>query len=197
MKSVIVLGNAGVEKFLIEIYGEKKGTELYKRQQQRFEELLSCTVGKTKNQLKTLTKNILPSIALYKTLAEEFDLKETALEVFEKYMTCVSVNISKSYKRLQRLPFFYHFFRIIVAYVVTKSDNWTVKVITNNSKALEFNTTKCLWFDTCADNGCPELCRHFCDADNITFGSLQKVKFFRTGNISAGCDCCDFHFAKS
>ena len=54
--------------------------------------------------------------------------------------------------------------------------------------------TKCPYHDTCARYGCPELCRLFCDADNVTYGGLRKIGFSRTKTLGCGADCCDFHF---
>lgn len=53
---------------------------------------------------------------------------------------------------------------------------------------------KCLWHTACAENGSAELCRLFCDADNVTYGGLKKIGFARTKTLGYGGDCCDFHF---
>ena len=54
--------------------------------------------------------------------------------------------------------------------------------------------TKCLWHTACAENGCEELCRLFCDVDDITYGGLKKIGFTRTKTLGYGGDCFDFHF---
>ena len=54
--------------------------------------------------------------------------------------------------------------------------------------------TKCLWHTACVENGCPELCRLFCDVDDVTYGGLNKIGFSRTKTLGYGGDCCDFHF---
>ncbi len=56
--------------------------------------------------------------------------------------------------------------------------------------------TKCLWHTACVENGCPELCRLFCDVDDVTYGGLKKIGFTRTKTLGYGGDCCDFHFFK-
>ena len=55
---------------------------------------------------------------------------------------------------------------------------------------------KCLWHDACVRFGCPELCRLFCDVDDVTYGGLRKIAFTRTKTLGYGGDCCDFHFYK-
>lgn len=41
---------------------------------------------------------------------------------------------------------------------------------------------------------CEELCRLFCDVDNVTYGGLKKLGFSRTKTLGYGKECCDFHF---
>ena len=44
-------------------------------------------------------------------------------------------------------------------------------------------------------HGCPELCRVYCENDNIAFsGLLPRIRFQRSGTLGTGGDCCDFHF---
>ena len=79
--------------------------------------------------------------------------------------------------------------------MVRKSDLWQ----TAQEKGKNyFNVTmkKCLWHDACVENDCPDLCRLFCDVDNITYANLKKLKFSRTKTLGYGNDCCDFHFEK-
>lgn len=53
---------------------------------------------------------------------------------------------------------------------------------------------KCLWHTACRENGCAELCRLFCGADDVTYGGLSKIGFSRTKALSNGEDGCDFLF---
>ena len=48
----------------------------------------------------------------------------------------------------------------------------------------------------CVENGCGELCRLFCDVDDVTYGGLKKMGFSRTKTLGYGGDCCDFRFFK-
>ena len=57
--------------------------------------------------------------------------------------------------------------------------------------------TKCTGSHTaCVENGCGELCRLFCDVDDVTYGGLKKMGFSRTKTLGYGGDCCDFRFFK-
>ncbi len=61
---------------------------------------------------------------------------------------------------------------------------------------MEYTMKKCLWHTACIENNCEELCRLFCDVDNVTYGGLKKLGFSRTKTLGYGGDCCDFHFYK-
>ena len=47
-----------------------------------------------------------------------------------------------------------------------------------------------------SENGCPEQCRVYGDADNVTYGGLMKIDFKRTKTMGYGDECCDFHFLR-
>ena len=52
---------------------------------------------------------------------------------------------------------------------------------------------KCPYHDTCAEYGCPELCRCFCDSDDISYTGLHpKLIWERTMTLGRGNDRCDF-----
>ena len=52
---------------------------------------------------------------------------------------------------------------------------------------------KCPYHDTCADYGCPELCRCFCDSDDISYtGLYPKLIWERSMTLGRGNDRCDF-----
>ena len=52
---------------------------------------------------------------------------------------------------------------------------------------------KCPYHDTCAEYGCPELCRCFCDSDDISYTGLHPTLIWeRTMTLGRGNDRCDF-----
>ena len=53
--------------------------------------------------------------------------------------------------------------------------------------------TRCPYHDTCVQYGCPELCRCFCDYDDISYVGLHpRLIWHRTKTLGRGNDCCDF-----
>lgn len=61
-----------IKKYLISELGEDKGNKLFTKQEKVLKEIISSIKDKSKNQRKTLINTILPRIALYKALKEEF-----------------------------------------------------------------------------------------------------------------------------
>lgn len=100
--------------------------------------------------MKTLTQTILPRISLYKVLQEEFDEQKKAYDTVEKYMlTIVGPKLNKQYSMIEFIPGYFYVFRKIMISTVNKSDNWVTEIIKNDNKAVEYNITKCLWYDAC------------------------------------------------
>lgn len=53
--------------------------------------------------------------------------------------------------------------------------------------------TRCPYHDECVRYGCPELCRCFCDSDDITYDGLHpNLVWHRTKTLGRGDDRCDF-----
>ena len=58
-----------IKVFLNEEFGEKRGNDLFNKQEAMLNELIKNTQNKLKNQMKTLIQTILPRIAMYKILS--------------------------------------------------------------------------------------------------------------------------------
>ena len=97
--------------------------------------------------------------------------------------------------KMEKVPGFYSLYSKIFLKIMRKTDLQQSKQ-KHNAKSFDVTITKCLWHQACVENECPELCRLFCDVDNITYGELNKIGFTRTQTLGYGGDCCDFHFFK-
>lgn len=184
-----------MNQFLINEIGENLGNKIYNLQKRKLQTIVGLTTGKSNDQMKTLTQTILPRISLYKVLQEEFDEQKKAYDTVEKYMlTIVGPKLNKQYSMIEFIPGYFYVFRKIMISTVNKSDNWVTEIIKNDNKAVEYNITKCLWYDACVENNCPELCKIFCDVDHVIYDSMKKVKLNRKGTLATGYRCCDFCF---
>ncbi len=184
--------------FLIDKFGESSGKEIYEKQQIRLEELLAKTVGKTKNQMKTLRKTIMPRIALYQVIQEEGLTKEEAYDIVKTYMVdVVSTKMAKKFRKLDKIPLLYYLFKKNIKNNLLNNDNWQATLVSEDKNSFALDVHKCLWYDATVENNCPELCRAFCECDDILFDAFSKVEFYREGSLGMQSNKCDFKFTKA
>ncbi len=185
-----------IRSFLIQELGESRGNELFVKQEKALDVIIKGTHGKTKNQMKTLVQTILPRIALYQALSESDLSEDEAASVMRKYMLdVVAAKKHASTASMEIFPGFYAIYSKVFLKIMRTTD---LQVSTQQcgKDCYDITITKCLWHTACVENGCPELCRMFCDVDDVTYGGLKKIGFSRTKTLGYGGDCCDFHFFK-
>lgn len=184
-----------IKKFLIEEFGAEKGCQLFGEQEKTLDAIVKNTKNKSKNQMKTLVQTILPRVALYKTLANDCGT-DGACEPMRKYMfEKVAAQKHSSMVKMESVPGFYFIYSRIFLKFVRGSDLWESEQSSGKDR-FDVTMKKCLWHTACAENGCAELCRLFCDVDDVTYGGLSKLRFERKSTLGYGADCCDFHFFK-
>lgn len=185
-----------IKAFLILEIGAEKGEAVFKKQETILNEIIQNTKNKSENQMKTLTQTILPRIALYKAfLTEGFNEEETNNHMRKYMMDIVAEQKHASTAKMESIPGFYFLYSKIFLKVVRKTDLWESEQ-THGKDYFDVTMKKCLWHTACIENNCEELCRLFCDVDNVTYGGLKKLGFSRTKTLGYGGDCCDFHFYK-
>ena len=185
-----------IRKFLIEEFGKDKGAALYSEQDKLLEILVKNTVNKSENQMKTLTQTILPRIALYKTLSKDDFSQEAVYEYMRKYMIDkIAAEKHLATAKMELVPGFYRIYSSIFLKIMRTTDLQESEQVCGNDY-YDVTIKKCLWHTACVENGCENLCRLFCDVDNVTYGGLRKIGFTRTKTLGYGGDCCDFHFYK-
>lgn len=183
-----------IKTFLTEEYGNEKGSAIFDRQTEILDELIKNTRGKSENQMKTLTKTILPRIALYKALSKGDLPQNDVFACMRKYMiNIVAAEKHSSTAKMEAIPGYYFLYSRIFLKIVRTTDLWK-SVQCHDKNSFDVTMKKCLWHTACVENGCPELCPLFCDVDNVTYGGLKKLGFSRTQTLGYGGDCCDFHF---
>lgn len=144
--------------------------------------------------MKTLVQTILPRIAMYKALSQDGLSEESAYEYMRKYMMDkVGAKKHSSVAKMEAVPGFYSIYSKIFLKIMRKTD-LQESVQQQGKGYFDVTIRKCLWHTACVENGCADLCRLFCDVDNVTYGGLKKLGFTRTKTLGYGGDCCDFHF---
>ena len=185
-----------IKLFLIEEFGTNKGNSLFDKQEKMLNTLIENTKNKSENQMKTLIQTILPRIALYKTLLKDDLSEDNVYNYMRKYMIDkVATKKHSSTAKMELVPGFYSIYSKIFLKIM-KTTDLQVSVQKHGKGYFDVTIKKCLWHTACVENGCAELCRLFCDVDDVTYGGLKKIGFTRTQTLGYGGNCCDFHFFK-
>ena len=185
-----------IKAFLIEEFGESKANTLFHSQEKTLDTLIENTKNKSENQMKTLVQTVLPRIALYKTLSKDSLSKEDVYAYMRKYMLDkVAAKKHASTAKMELVPGFYAIYSNIFLKIMRTTDLQESTQAYGNDY-YDVTIKKCLWHTACVENGCENLCRLFCDVDDVTYGGLKKIGFTRTKTLGYGGDCCDFHFFK-
>ncbi len=183
-----------IKNYLTEEFGTSKGNELFNKQEKQLYEIIEKTKDKTENQMKTLIQTILPRIALYQTLLKEGLPEEDVYQYMKKYMIDkIAAKKHASTAKMELVPGFYKIYSSIFLKIMRTTD-LQENTQSHDKDYYDVTITKCLWHTACKENGCEELCRLFCDVDDVTYSGLKKIGFTRTKTLGYGGDCCDFHF---
>lgn len=185
-----------IKAFLIEEFGEERGSALFAQQADKLTALIETIGDKSENQRKTLIQTILPRVALDQALSQEALPGEDVEETMRKYMqNIVAAEKYAATAKLEAIPGFYFLYSKAFLRIMRTSDLWE-STQAHDKDHFEATITKCLWHTACVEAGCPALCRLFCDVDDVTYGGLKKLGFSRTKTLGYGEACCDFHFFK-
>ncbi len=185
-----------IRAFLTLALGQEKGGVLFQKQAALLDASIGKTTGKTKNQLAMLRQTILPRIALYQAFLTDGFGGQEATRYLKQYMLgVVAAKKHASMARLEKLPGFYALYSHIFLHIMRTTD-LQASTQQQGKGFYDVTITTCLWHTACIENGCAELCRLFCDVDDITYGNLQKIGFSRTQTLGYSQSCCDFHFFK-
>lgn len=182
-----------IKAFLAESFGNDRGGKLFEMQDKALGEIIGNTKGKTENQMKTLIQTILPRIALYKSFIAAGLSDDDVYKYMRKYMLeIVAAKKHSSTVKMEIVPGFYAIYSRVFLKIMCTTD-LQESVQEHGKDYFNVTITKCLWHTACVENGCEELCRLFCDVDDVTYGGLKKIGFTRTKTLGYGGDCCDFH----
>lgn len=185
-----------IKNFLFSELDTEVAQKIFDEQNNILDKIILNAFNKTKNQLKTLKNTILPRIALYKALNNYgFSMKDSNNHMKNYMLNYIAKSKHNSMVKMEKVPGFYSLYSKIFLKIMRKTDLQQSKQ-KHDAKSFDVTITKCLWHQACVENECPELCRLFCDVDNITYGELNKIGFTRTQTLGYGGDCCDFHFFK-
>ena len=162
----------------------------------RLNALLAENAGASKEKQYHLKRQILPGIAAYETLQRVMS-KEEALQTVHGYVEHLARTSHKQLAALLHIPGLYR----LVSGVFVKSTRsvfgpaagFAPKELQTGNGVWRVDMMKCPYHDTCTEYGCPELCRCFCDSDDISYTGLHpKLIWERSMTLGRENDRCDF-----
>ena len=164
--------------------------------EKRLGELRSEHAGASGQRMRHLESQIMPGITAYETLQTVMP-KEEALRTVHGYVEERAYRLKKTFLRLMRIPGLYKKVPGIFAKQTSKffgiSAGFEANEIRTTGGVWRIDMTRCPYHDECVRCGCPELCRCFCDSDDITYDGLHpKLIWQRTMTLGRGGDRCDF-----
>lgn len=164
--------------------------------EKRLGELRSEHAGASRQRMQHLESQIMPGIAAYETLQTVMP-KEEALRTVHGYVEERAYRLKKTFLRLMRIPGLYKKVPGIFAKQTPKffgiSAGFEANEIRTSGGVWRIDMTRCPYHDECVRCGCPELCRCFCNSDDITYDGLHpKLIWHRTMTLGRGGDRCDF-----
>ena len=162
----------------------------------RLSGLLAENADASKEKLYHLQRQIMPGIAAYETLQRVMP-KEEALQTVHGYVERLARTSHKQLATLLLIPGLY---RLVPSVFVKSTQSVFGPAAGFDPKELQVGNgiwrvdmVKCPYHDTCAEYGYPELCRCFCDSDDISYAGLYpKLIWERNMTLGCGDDRCDF-----
>lgn len=167
-----------IHTFLVEAFGNSRGNALFGRQAKTLGMLIEKQGNRSGNQMKTLVQTILPRIALYQVLLENGFSKTDAYAYMRKYMlNNVAAKKHMSMMKMESIPGFYAIYSRVFLHIMRTTD-LQESILHHGRDSFDVTITKCLWHTACVENNCAELCRLFCDVDDVTY--IQVTLLFIT-----------------
>ena len=139
-----------IHAFLLEQFGKDRGAALFDDQQRILADMIAGEKNKSKGQMKSLARTILPCIALYKALLNSGHAQDSAYACMRVYMLERSAARTHSTAaKLELIPGFYALYSRMFLKVVLISDLWESRQ-SRHRDHFDVTIKECLWHTACA-----------------------------------------------
>lgn len=186
-------------KKVLKNHGEKRITEIINGFSQGFDEYLEKSDLGEKNYKLSSYLNIYTGIACYKVLQEFGYSGEEAFNIYGEVAHSIRMLAGKLFQLADSLPNGYKMVRNSILEDITglKGRCWDTEFTQDDENGFTYKITRCIYFDTCRECGCPEFTKAFCQHDIYAYGNLhKKVKFIRHSTFGDGGDYCSDSFIR-
>jgi hypothetical protein len=193
---------AAWRKALAETQGEVKAAVWLARARVAFADLKAAAPRFESGALgEHLAGNILPVLALYRTLRASGFEQADALNVLEPVVQAgFKARPAFQLARLTRhLPAPFEALRTFMPIALRRfpPQGWAIEQLENQPDHISFDISRCFYVDVLAAYGAPELCPLFCHADDLLMAEASpQIKWARTGTLAQGAERCDFRWER-
>ena len=162
----------------------------------RLQALRAENAGASPEKMFHLERQILPGIAAYEALQTVMP-KAEAFETIHGYVEQHARRAHKAFAALLRIPGLYRLVPGIFARMTRRAfgpaAGFAATELQTDAAVWRVDMTRCPYHDECTRYGCPELCRCFCDSDDVSYAGLHpRLLWRRTKTLGRGDDRCDF-----
>ncbi len=185
------------KRFLIDTYGEQKGTAIAHSALKRFKELCTENASEPKTMHQHTWVKIYPCISLLDAQIEHGISRDDALKFNFKFIEWRSYRGAEILSKFMKIPGVYKKIPTLFGNMTKKKfgarQNFDAVFYEISKKEMRFDMTKCPYADICAKYGYPEITKAFCRGDDIVYGGMHpKLVWGRTKTIGDGDSVCDF-----
>ncbi len=190
------------KKFLIESYGNEKGSIIADSSFDRFGNLCEENADEPKAMHSHTHVKIYPCISVIDAQIAHGIPREDALDFTFKFIEWRSYKAAKLVAKVMKIPGIYKKMPQLFGNMTKKKFGIKQRFDANfheiSAKEMRFDMTKCPYADLCAKYGYPEITKAFCRGDDIIYGNMHpKLIWGRTKTIGDGDDICDFNLVVS
>lgn len=185
---------------LREKYGTTQAEAIITSARKLFEAICEENAGEPAEYDMHTKQRIYPAIASLKAMTEAGIARQEAIDFLCDYYRWRASGKATSIKKIMKLPGLYRLMPKLFKKLTPKmfGDAAGFKAIWHDDPQweLNFDMVQCPYLDKCSAYCCPELCKGYCEADDICYGNMHpKIIWGRTQTLGKGGDCCDFRMA--
>lgn len=164
--------------------------------QDKLKMMLAENSDAPKKKMFHLKAQILPAIAVFKTLCSVMS-EDEAFDIVRRYILNHAKERRETLDKIMKFPGIYRLMPRVTAKVMKLAFNeeagFERKDIMISDDVWRIDMTKCPYHDVCKKYGCDRLCAPFCETDDICNSELHpKLVWHRTKTLGRGDNCCDF-----
>lgn len=186
-----------VEEFLKKNYGEAESKEIIQKSWARYEEICQENKDEPTEMYVHTRERIYPAIATFDAQISHGKSRQEATSLILEYYAWRSNIMGQKINKMMKFPFLYKavpgICRVKMKVLFGETYGFQSNFYETPKSEVRFDMVACPYANICKKYGCPEIVKAFCDADDISFGSMhKKLIFTRTKTLANGDDCCDF-----